>query len=117
MALSQNITNRWVILGGTVIVIGAFIFLAPPPVVPAAQKITRPPAVSEKQLRGEEPLRETEAQRVGAYRTLLLGRIAESQPLTDEEKGAIGTIMLTQAQLYQFTDEERGAIFARLRTN
>lgn len=117
MALSKNIATRWIILGGTVIVIGMFILLAPPPAVPPAQKITLPPPVSEKQLLGEEPLREKEAQRVGTYKTLILGRIAESPPLTDEERGIIGTIMLTQARLYQFTDSERTEIFTRLREN
>ncbi|TSC57091.1 MAG: hypothetical protein Greene041679_447 [Parcubacteria group bacterium Greene0416_79] len=114
MSTSPHTTTAWTIVGVAIIAGGYFLFSSTPLVPPAEGVVTTPPAVSKKQLLGEETLGDREALAVGGHKERILERIASPRPLTNEEKGAIGSIMLTQAHLYNFSGAEREAIFAAL---
>ena len=44
----------------------------------------------------------------------IIARVNSGTPLTPEEKARIGGIMLTKANIYNFSEEERQAIFKEL---
>lgn len=51
---------------------------------------------------------------VGDKKAQIVARVKSSTPLTPEEKAEIGGIMLTKANIYNFSEEERVAIFEAL---
>ncbi len=73
------------------------------------------PAVDQETLLGKKPLNQSQADAIFAHKQEILKRVSQLAPLTEDEKGAIGNLMLTQAHLYQFTPDERDTIFAALK--
>ena len=63
----------------------------------------------------QQELSHEQAISVAKQKTTILRRVADTAPLTEEERTAIGNIMLTQSHIYKFTQEERDAIFEALR--
>jgi len=75
-----------------------------------------PPTISREQMLGEVALTEEQKAEIALFKLAILRRIATGAPLTQEEREALGRVMLMEAHLYGFTDEELDAIFAALKT-
>jgi len=108
----------WTVIAVVVIVIVGYVFLSGSPegtATPPKAKVIVTPVVSQEQLLGKAPLATEQKDAISVHKAEILARVASGKPLTQEEKGSIGNIMLTQAHLYKFTDEEREAVFSALR--
>ena len=73
------------------------------------------PKVTNEQLLGKSQLSQTQQSEIETHKAEILARVRSGKALSQEEKSAIGNIMLTQAHLYKFNDAERQVIFDALR--
>lgn len=76
--------------------------------------VTALPPLTQDELLGKKSVPAASLDAVAAHKAEILKRVRNGKPLTQEEKGAIGNVMLTEAHIYKFTDEERDTIFAAL---
>lgn len=111
----------WTIVILVVILVGGYVLLSGSSDTTTKEGGTAPksavvntPPLTQDELLGKKEISTSALDAVAVHKAEILKRIASGKPLTQEEKGAIGNIMLTEAHIYKFTDTERDAIFAAL---
>lgn len=111
-----------IIIAVAIVAVGGYFLLASPANGPDGaapvkeSKLAREtPQVTEKQLLGDAGLTASQQSDIEKHKQDILRLARSGKTLSDDEKSAIGNIMLTRAHLYNFTDEEREAVFDALR--